>query len=70
MTVGQLVSTVRANRLSVEAAAKDLELPREAVQEALDYCAANEALIQLEAGEERRRLAQRGYPVEPQDLRR
>jgi len=68
MTVGQLVSTVRANRLSPDAAAEELELPLEAVQEALAYYAANEGLIQMEASEERRRLAERGYRLEPQTL--
>ena len=70
LTVGQLVSTVRANRLSPDQAAEDLDLPREAIQEALDYFEENRELIQLEAMEERRRLAERGIPLEPQPLSR
>jgi uncharacterized protein (DUF433 family) len=68
MTVGQLVSTITANKLTPAAAAADLELPLEAIQEALAYFAANEALIEMEASEERRRLAQRGYRLEPENL--
>ncbi|HEV3260686.1 MAG TPA: hypothetical protein VG013_27780 [Gemmataceae bacterium] len=70
MTVGQLVSTIRANRLSPEQASADLGLPLEAVHEALAYFDANQDLIQAEAAEERRRLAERGYPLEPRDLSR
>jgi uncharacterized protein (DUF433 family) len=68
LTVGQLVSTVRANRLSPEQAGEDLDLPLEAVREALAYYEDNRALIQLEAAEERRYLAEQGYPLEPQRL--
>lgn len=70
MTVGQLVSTVVANRLSPEEASVDLDLPIEAIREALAYYEEHKALIQLEAAEERRRLAAKGCPLEPQDLRR
>src|SRR5947209_4322462 len=63
MTVGQLVSTIRANKLSPEAASDDLELPLEAIREALAYYEENKALIQREANEERRWLAEQGYPL-------
>jgi uncharacterized protein (DUF433 family) len=68
MTVGQLVSTIRANHLSPEQASEDLELPLELIHEAMTYYAENQALIELEAAEERRRLSERGYPLEPQHL--
>jgi hypothetical protein len=70
MTVGQLVSTMRANRLTPEQASANLELPLAAIYEALTYEAENRGLIELEACEERRRLAQRGLPLEPKDLPR
>jgi uncharacterized protein (DUF433 family) len=70
MTVGQLVSTVRANQLTPEQASEDLQLPVEAIQEALAYYAENRELIQMEAAEERRWLAEQGYPLEPKDLPR
>jgi uncharacterized protein (DUF433 family) len=70
MTVGQLVSTIRANRLSPEQASDNLELPLAAIYEALTYYAENRGLIELEATEERRRLAERGLPLEPKDLPR
>jgi uncharacterized protein (DUF433 family) len=67
MTVGQLVSTIRANRMSPEQASDSLDLPLAAIYEALTYYAENRGLIELEASEERRRLAQRGLPLEPKD---
>jgi uncharacterized protein (DUF433 family) len=68
LTVGQLVSTIRANHFSPEQASADLGLPLEVIHEALTYYAENQALIQLEAAEERRRLSERGYSLEPQHL--
>lgn len=70
LTVGQLLSTMRANRLSPEQAAADLELPLEAIQEALAYAEENRALLELEVNEERRRLRERGYALEPSPLPR
>lgn len=70
LTVGQLVSTLKANCLTPEVGAREMDLPVEAIREALDYYAANETLIQLEASEERRYLGQRGYRLEPQNLPR
>jgi uncharacterized protein (DUF433 family) len=70
MTVGQLVSTVRANQYTPEQASDDLELPVQAIHEALAYYAEHRALIELEASEERRRLAERGFALEPKNLSR
>jgi uncharacterized protein (DUF433 family) len=70
LTVGQLVSTIRANRLSPEQASEDLGLPLEVIHEVMTYYAENRALIELEAAEERRRLSERGYLLEPQHLPR
>jgi uncharacterized protein (DUF433 family) len=70
MTVGQLVSTVRANRYTPEQASTELELPLAAIYEALAYYAEHCDLIQLEASEERRRMGERGFPLEPKDLPR
>lgn len=64
-TVGQLVSAVRANQLTVQQASDDLGLPIDAVNEALTYFDENRELIELEASEERRRLAERGHRLEP-----
>jgi uncharacterized protein (DUF433 family) len=68
MTVGQLVSTVRANQYTPERAGEELELPVAAINEALAYHAENRELIEMEASEERRRLGERGLPLEPKDL--
>jgi uncharacterized protein (DUF433 family) len=70
MTVGQLVSTVRANRYTPEQASEELELPLGAIYEALTYYAEQRELIELEASEERRRIVERGYSPEPKDLPR
>ena len=70
LTVGQLLSTLRANQLTPEQASANLELPLAAIYEALAYSAENWNLIELEAAEERRFLAERGYPLEPEDLPR
>ncbi len=56
LTVGQLVAQIRANRLEVDAAAREFGLPTEAIAEALDYAAHNGTLLAAEAAEERRRV--------------
>jgi uncharacterized protein (DUF433 family) len=65
LTVGQLVSTIGANNLSTEQASENLDLPREAIEEALDYYAKNRPLIEAEASAERNWLRERGYLREP-----
>ncbi len=70
MTVGQLISTVRANRYTPEQASEELEFPLAAINEALAYYAENRDLIAMEASEERRFLSEQGYPLEPKDLPR
>jgi uncharacterized protein (DUF433 family) len=70
MTVGHLVSTLRANRYTPEQASEEMDLPLAAIYEALAYYAEHRGLIEMEASEERRRLGQRGYPLEPKDLPR
>jgi ABC-type Fe3+-hydroxamate transport system substrate-binding protein len=70
MTVGQLMSTVGANRLTPQGAAIDLDLPVEAILEAQAYYEENKGLIQMEAAEERRFLAEQGLALEPQHLSR
>ena len=68
MTVGQLVSTLHANRFTPEQASEELELPLAAINEALEYYAEHRTLMEMEASEERRRIGERGYPLEPKDL--
>jgi uncharacterized protein (DUF433 family) len=70
MTVGQLISTLRANRMTPEQASESLDLPLPLIREAMAYYAENRGLIELESSEERRRLAQRGLPLEPKNLPR
>ena len=70
LTVGQLVSTIRANGLTAEQAGDAFDLPVPAILEALAYHEQNRALIEMEATEERSRLARKGYKLEPQSLPR
>jgi uncharacterized protein (DUF433 family) len=48
LTVRQLVGTVKANGMSPEEAASDLDLPVEAIKEALAYAEQNKELLRLE----------------------
>ncbi|RME51438.1 MAG: DUF433 domain-containing protein [Caldilineae bacterium] len=57
MTVGQLVATMKANRLSPEEAAEDLNLPLEQVYEALLYYDLHRDLVEAELREEANRVA-------------
>lgn len=59
MTVGQMVATMKANDLSPEEAAEDLELPLDQVHEALAYYDLNRDLIELEMREEASRVTAR-----------
>lgn len=61
MTVRQLVGTVRANQLSEADAAKNLDLPEEAIREALEYAEQNRELLEREAEYERSLLINKGY---------
>lgn len=70
LTVGQLMSTVRANGLTPEQASDAFVLPLAAIHEAISYLEQNRGLIELEAAEERSRLARKGYKLEPQALPR
>lgn len=53
------------NKLSREEAADNWELPLDAIDEIVEYCEANRGLLQMEAAEEGRRLAQKGIKIEP-----
>ena len=56
MTVGQLVATMRANKLSLEEAAADLDMPLAQIQEALSYYQVNQDMVDDELREEKRYL--------------
>ncbi len=65
MTVGQLVATMRANKLSPEEAAEDFSLPLAQIKEALAYYEAHSDLVNAELREEKLYLQAQGYTVEP-----
>jgi uncharacterized protein (DUF433 family) len=56
MTVWNLVADIVVSDMTPEEVADDRDLPLEAVQEALDYYAANKAWIDAEVDEAGRRL--------------
>lgn len=68
MTVGQLIYKMRANDLSVEEAAEDMDLPVEQIMEATVYYHTHKDLIASEAAEEKQQLIEQGVPLEPEDL--
>ena len=68
MTVGQLVYKMRANQLSVEQAAKDMDLPVKQVMEALAYYQIHRDLIESEMEEEKQYLLSQGVEPEPRPI--
>lgn len=70
MTVGQLIATMNANKMSPEEAAENICLPLAQVHEALAYYAANSDLVDSELREEKRFLLAKGYIVEPPPVSR
>jgi len=65
MTVGQLVATINADKMSPEEAADNFDMPLAQIHEALAYFEANRDLVTTELREDRRRLEAKGYAVEP-----
>jgi hypothetical protein len=65
LVAAQVWSDMQANGLSAEQAARNWDLPLEAVDEVRRYCQDNAALIALEADEERRRLNDAGVALAP-----
>jgi uncharacterized protein (DUF433 family) len=60
MTVRQLVGTVKANKFSEEEAARNLDLPVDAIREALQYAQTHKELLDYETAYERLLLAKKG----------
>ena len=68
MRVSHLIYTMRANDLSAEEAAADLDLPLAQVKEAQLYYQLKRDLVEREVEEEKQRLAALGVDLEPQHL--
>jgi uncharacterized protein (DUF433 family) len=56
-------TTMLANKLTVEDAADNWDLPVEAIQEILEYCELNKLFLEMEANEELRLLEEKGIGV-------
>jgi hypothetical protein len=54
-----------ANRVSAADAAKEWDIPIEAVEEAVRWCESNRLLLDMEAREEARRLSSAGVALAP-----
>jgi uncharacterized protein (DUF433 family) len=65
MKVSQLIYTMRANQLSAEEAAADLDLPLAQIKEAQLYYQLNRDLIEREVEEEKTQLLATGVELEP-----
>lgn len=63
MTVRQLLATVKPNRLTLEEAAEALDLPVQAIDEALQYAEENPDVLESDAAWERHLLAQKGQSL-------
>ena len=68
MTVGQLVYKMRANQLSIEQAAEDMDLPAKQVMEAVAYYQTHRDLIESEMDEEKQYLLSQGVELEPRTV--
>ncbi len=65
MTVGHLVYKMRANQMTAEQAARDMDLPLEQVLEAMVYYQIHRQLIESETEEEKQYLLSQGVELEP-----
>lgn len=65
MTVRQLLSSIPVTGCTEDEAAENLDLPVEAIREAIVYAEENAALLQYETAYEHLRLAQRGTRLGP-----
>ncbi len=54
-----------ANKLSLEEAAENFDLPLDAISEIVQYCESHQDLLNMEADEERLRLEEKGVSLEP-----
>lgn len=68
MRVGQLIYKMRANELSAEEAAQDMDLPMAQIREAQVYYQVNRDIIEREAEEEKAQLQAAGVRLEPANL--
>ena len=56
---------MQAEGMTPEEAARNWDLPLEAIEEVVRYVEAHQVLLRWEADEERRRLMEKGVPLEP-----
>ncbi len=67
LTAATVWTTMGANKLSVEQAADNWDLPQEAIEEIIAYCEANKTLLEEEAAEELRLMNESHCTFKPQE---
>jgi len=65
LTAAQVWLDMRANDMTLSAAAENWDLPEEAVAEIVEYCESNAPLLKMEADEERLFLSSQGVKLAP-----
>jgi uncharacterized protein (DUF433 family) len=60
-----IYSDMIVNEITPEEAVDNWELPLAAIQEIIEYCQTHQELLKQEASEGRRRLEEKGVPLEP-----
>lgn len=60
-----IYSDMIVNEITPEEAVDNWELPLAAIQEVIEYCQTHQELLKQEAQEGRRRLEEKGVPLEP-----
>ncbi len=63
-------SSMVVNKMSREETAQDWDLPLDAVDEIIEYCEENRKLLEMEAEEEKRLLAEKGIIIDSPNSRR
>lgn len=69
LPAAQVWSDMIANHQTIADAARNWDLPAEAIEEILRYCKENRALLDMEADEEGRRLRAAGIRIDPPQAR-
>ena len=60
-----IYSSMLVNKETLEEAASNWDLPLAAIKEVVEYCETHQELLKQEAREERRRLENKGFRLEP-----
>jgi uncharacterized protein (DUF433 family) len=65
-----IYSDLLVNKMTLEEAAENWDLPLSAISEVIEYCESNQELLKEEALEGRKRLEQKGVAIDPPIINR